>query len=340
MKFEIVFKYFNFSIALFSMALMIEIFINFKKLNTLKILFISMVGWISIHNLSVLLNGSFFLNVISRFFILITGINILYFLYKFTLNKFILLLCALLFFLLIFLIKTDLIPWVDNSILNILSIAGRLLITIIFLYLYLNIYWKLLSSLNENNIYSKKLRKWIIFFIVFYIIAAINNIFLQFYPQQISIIRSLTIFTHLTICILIFYRPKFINRSELAISIGKTFRQNAIALIDDDKFKLEFHTNQYFLNPDASIENFTELMNVNASILNEYINQKTNLTFYDLVNKTRVEHFVAISSRNQYKNLTIEGLATLSGFGSKQTFYRNFKKFHGGSPSNLNKINE
>ena len=340
MKFEIVFKYFNFSIALFSMALMIEIIIHFKKLNTLKILFISMVGWISIHNLSVLLNWSFFLNVISRFFILITGINILNFLYKFTLNKFILLLCALLFFLLIFLIKTDSIPWEDNSILNILSIAGRLLITIIFLYLYMNIYWKLLSSLNENNIYSKKLRKWIIFFIIFYIIAAINNIFLQFYPQQISIIRSLTIFTHLTICILIFYRPKFINRSELAISIGKTFRQNAIALIDENKFKLEFHTNQYFLNPNASIENFTELMNVNASILNEYINQKTNLTFNDLVNKTRVEHFVAISSSNQYKNLTIEGLATLSGFGSKQTFYRNFKKFHGGSPSNLNRINE
>jgi AraC-like DNA-binding protein len=204
----------------------------------------------------------------------------------------------------------------------------------------MNIYWKLLSSLNENNIYSKKLRKWIIFFIIFYIIAAINNIFLQFYPQQISIIRSLTIFTHLTICILIFYRPKFINRSELTISIGKTFRQNAIALIDENKFKLEFHTNQYFLNPNASIENFTELMNVNASILNEYINQKTNLTFNDLVNKTRVEHFVAISSSNQYKNLTIEGLATLSGFGSKQTFYRNFKKFHGGSPSNLNRINE
>ena len=340
MLFETFIKYSSFSISLLSSVLLIEIFINFKKPFNLKLLFLLIATSISIYNLSILLNWPFYVSMISRFFIISTGIIILYYLYKLTINRKIVVICAFLFCLILIYLNIDFIPWKDILVLNIFRVSIKLLLIIIFLYLYLTIFWKLISSLQDNNLYSKKVRKWIIFFIVIFLVAVVNNIYLQFFQSQILVIRCFNIFTHLAICLLIFYRPKFINRTELAISLGKAFSFNAIAQINEDKFILEFYTNQYYLNQQANLEQFALLINVKSNFLSEYINKKTKLSFNDLVNKNRVEHFVFIATSNKYENLTIEGLSSICGFGSKQSFYRYFKKFHGGSPSDLIMINQ
>jgi AraC-like DNA-binding protein len=62
------------------------------------------------------------------------------------------------------------------------------------------------------------------------------------------------------------------------------------------------------------------------------------MTFSDLVNKSRVEYFITLAQSQEYDETTIDNLAEISGFGSRQTLYRNFKKFHGGTPSDLLRI--
>lgn len=62
------------------------------------------------------------------------------------------------------------------------------------------------------------------------------------------------------------------------------------------------------------------------------------MTFIDLINKNRVLHFVDLIKSGKYNNYTIEALSQLSGFGSRVHLHHNFKKFHGGKPSDLMKI--
>jgi len=43
---------------------------------------------------------------------------------------------------------------------------------------------------------------------------------------------------------------------------------------------------------------------------------------------------------DKYKSYTLEELSEKSGFGSRSSMNRAFKKFHGGSPSDLMKVFE
>jgi AraC-like DNA-binding protein len=70
-------------------------------------------------------------------------------------------------------------------------------------------------------------------------------------------------------------------------------------------------------------------------LLTKFIYQNFTTTFNDLVNEARVNYFVTLVADGKHPNYTIESLAQLSGFGSRQSLYKQFKKFHGGTPSDL-----
>jgi methylphosphotriester-DNA--protein-cysteine methyltransferase len=110
--------------------------------------------------------------------------------------------------------------------------------------------------------------------------------------------------------------------------------------IEEEKFILEFYTNQYYKKKETSLDEFAAIMKTNKSILNEYVFEKTKLNFTDLVNKQRVDLFTSLASNHDYKGYTLEGLADMAGFGSRQSLYRNFKRFHGGNPSDLIRMYE
>jgi YesN/AraC family two-component response regulator len=64
------------------------------------------------------------------------------------------------------------------------------------------------------------------------------------------------------------------------------------------------------------------------------------MTFIELINKNRIDYFVTLVVNGNHKTYSIEGLAEMSGFGSRHSLYRNFKKYHGGSPSDFIQMNE
>jgi YesN/AraC family two-component response regulator len=76
-------------------------------------------------------------------------------------------------------------------------------------------------------------------------------------------------------------------------------------------------------------------MGISTVELNKLTITHHSLTFIDLVNKSRVDYFVDIIKLNDFSVFTIEALAHKSGFGSRQNLYKSFKKFHGGTPSDL-----
>ena len=77
----------QFAIALISIISFIELFINFRKPITLKILILTFLSSIFVYNLATLLNLSTPIKEYARIISPLTGIHIIEYLYNFKLNK-------------------------------------------------------------------------------------------------------------------------------------------------------------------------------------------------------------------------------------------------------------
>lgn len=87
------------------------------------------------------------------------------------------------------------------------------------------------------------------------------------------------------------------------------------------------------LNPDLTISNLAELMNINVEYLSETLNNRLNRNFFDFINHYRIEEFKKRCNLTENKNITLLGIAFDCGFNSKATFNRVFKNATGKTPS-------
>jgi AraC-like DNA-binding protein len=67
--------------------------------------------------------------------------------------------------------------------------------------------------------------------------------------------------------------------------------------------------------------------------LSAYFNSRCNQTFNDFVNQLRVEYCANKLDSGEHESKTLEALSKESGFHSRSTFIRAFKKFRGMTPS-------
>lgn len=99
----------------------------------------------------------------------------------------------------------------------------------------------------------------------------------------------------------------------------------------------EMELKQHFLNPNLTLEDFAKAINLPARQVSFHLNQGLGVPFIDFVNRYRVEQVKRHIEQNDLPNLTLLGIALESGFSSKSTFNRVFKKFTGESPSGYQK---
>ncbi|MEO1714227.1 MAG: helix-turn-helix domain-containing protein, partial [Bacteroidota bacterium] len=71
--------------------------------------------------------------------------------------------------------------------------------------------------------------------------------------------------------------------------------------------------------------------------VSQAINQGLDCSFIDFVNQYRVQAFKERVEKGEASHLSLLGLALESGFNSKSTFNRVFKKLEGISPSEYQK---
>jgi len=97
---------------------------------------------------------------------------------------------------------------------------------------------------------------------------------------------------------------------------------------------IEVLENQKPYKDDAlTLGTLAEMMSISDKKLSELINLHLETNFYDLINSYRVSEVKEKISSDQYKNLTLLGMAYDSGFKSKTSFNRVFKQQVGMSPS-------
>ena len=74
------------------------------------------------------------------------------------------------------------------------------------------------------------------------------------------------------------------------------------------------------------------MMMLNSSLLSRVINVGYNLNFNDFINGYRIKEVLSKIDDQQHKKVTLLGIALDSGFNSKATFNRAFKKQMGITP--------
>lgn len=88
-----------------------------------------------------------------------------------------------------------------------------------------------------------------------------------------------------------------------------------------------------YLNPELSLPELAQKLQIPSHHLSRVINEKTGLNFFDFVNKYRIEEVKLKIVSPEFNNLSILGIAFDSGFNSKSAFNRVFKKATGITPS-------
>lgn len=94
---------------------------------------------------------------------------------------------------------------------------------------------------------------------------------------------------------------------------------------------------ELFLNQELSLREFAQQVGLPAREVSRTINQGLGVTFIDFVNQYRIARFKVLVQKKEFDHLSLVGLALESGFNSKSTFNRVFKKVEGKSPSALQK---
>ncbi|MGU3374229.1 helix-turn-helix domain-containing protein [Chryseobacterium sp. M5A1_1a] len=99
-----------------------------------------------------------------------------------------------------------------------------------------------------------------------------------------------------------------------------------------EKLVYKMQHEKLYKDPDLNLNHVALLLDVHPNILSQTINSVENKNFYDYINRQRIEEFKRIAILPENQKYTILSLAFESGFNSKTSFNRNFKKYMNCSP--------
>lgn len=99
-----------------------------------------------------------------------------------------------------------------------------------------------------------------------------------------------------------------------------------------------FYIRKLYLTPNLKIGDVARSTGICRTYISNHINKTKGMSFSDYVNSLRIEYAKSLLAHNT-SNAKIVTIATLSGFSSEQTFYRNFYKFTGMKPLEWTKMN-
>lgn len=95
------------------------------------------------------------------------------------------------------------------------------------------------------------------------------------------------------------------------------------------RMKVLFDEDKIYLDPELRLSALAVQLGTNRTYMSNYFNQYCGTSFYDYVNRYRLEHSKNLLTDSDY---TYEVIASMSGFNSLSTFRRAFQMMYGCSP--------
>ncbi len=111
------------------------------------------------------------------------------------------------------------------------------------------------------------------------------------------------------------------------------FSDDPIAEEINNKLLDFIDTEKPYLNPELSLQELADNVEVKRHHLSNVINQKHNKNFYEFINQYRIEEVKALMVDPKNRNYKLMSLAYDAGFNSKASFNRIFKQMTNMTPS-------
>ena len=85
-------------------------------------------------------------------------------------------------------------------------------------------------------------------------------------------------------------------------------------------------TQMPYLDANLSLPVLAKMLNTNQVYLSQVINEQLGKSFHEFINEYRIQHFIEKAQHPNYSHLTLQAIALESGFKTKASFYKAFKK--------------
>ena len=113
----------------------------------------------------------------------------------------------------------------------------------------------------------------------------------------------------------------------------------SISSLEASRYKLRlenfFRDQKPYLQTEYSLEQLVSDIHIPRYILSTFINREYGMGFREYLNRQRVEYLVNNLDKPEWKNFTLEAIATECGFNSRITFSKNFKQITGQTPTDF-----
>lgn len=164
-----------------------------------------------------------------------------------------------------------------------------------------------------------------------------------------ALLQGYFLFTHPEILYGIHSNPDVVGSSnpggnkagvERAVTTGPESNSSYLDMVDEPTLdRIEALLNplmekdKVFLNPNLKVADLSTATGFGPHKLAAYFNKRCGLTFNDYINNQRVQYCSLKLESGEYKSKTLDALSSESGFQSRSTFIRAFKKCKGLTPS-------
>lgn len=190
------------------------------------------------------------------------------------------------------------------------------------------------------NIQSKLIKAY---FIIAVISIGLGITLVVFYAKQNSAYQSLV---RVNLKILQEQRKVETIKETIKEALGKKYHEMDYlieistpgVLISDAKKRVliqglqEMLAQKIYLRKDLSIEKMASELNTNARYLSQLIHELYQTNFNQFINELRINEARRLLWDPAYDHYSIEGIADMVGFSSKQAFHQVFKKWTGVTP--------
>ncbi|MFN7115544.1 MAG: helix-turn-helix domain-containing protein [Saprospiraceae bacterium] len=120
------------------------------------------------------------------------------------------------------------------------------------------------------------------------------------------------------------FEPEQVEKPEPEVSVNEVFKTKLLHIME---------VQQPFLQAELTLQELADLLKIPPNTLSKLINSDFNQNFNDFINAYRVEAVKQKLFDPRLQHLSILGIAFESGFNSKATFNRAFRKHAGVSPT-------
>ncbi len=231
---------------------------------------------------------------------------------------------------------------------------------------YYNAYKKLMFQVVSfaESILFRWVKHFLIAFLVMLILPILFDVLALIYPDLNSYVGSWWFYLLFAICMLYIAisgysnhligiipfeisvfdeKPKLVldekSQSQTETEIETAFSSETSKKAPSEEliqFKLAIENlmqvQEVYKDPALTLTDLAKKLETNAAVVSKAVNQNFNMNFNDFINFYRIEHIKLAFQNKEHVASTLLGIAFDSGFNSKATFNRAFKKHLGVSP--------